>query len=47
MKTAASNILATISLGLLLGGVNEFNPYQYQCLGACALLGLASYRLSL
>jgi hypothetical protein len=46
MKTAASNILATVSLGLLLSGVNELNPYQYQSLGACVLLGWISYRLS-
>lgn len=45
-RQATSDILAALSLALLLGGVNEHNPYQYLCLAIAAMLGVASFKLN-
>lgn len=43
MRQAISDIVATVGVALMLGGVNEHNPYQYLCMAGAALLCVASY----
>ena len=42
MRGATSTTLATMSIALILAGVNDHNPHQYLCLAVALLLGVAS-----
>lgn len=44
MPSPVADILATISIALLLGGVNDHNPHQTLCIAAAVLLAIASYK---
>lgn len=44
MQSQAADILAVISLALLLGGVNDNNQHQSLCIAAAVLLAIASYK---
>lgn len=44
MQSQAADILAVISLALLLGGLNDHNPHQTLCIAAAVLLAIASYK---
>lgn len=44
MQSPVADILAVISLVLLLGGANDNNPHQTLCIAAAALLAIASYK---
>ena len=44
MRSPVADILAAISIALLLGGINDNNPHQTLCIAAAALLAIASYK---
>ena len=44
MRSQAADILAAVSLALILGGLNDHNPHQTLCIAASALLAIASYK---
>lgn len=45
MRQTVSDLLAAFSIALLLGGVNDQNPYRLACVAAAALVGLVSYQI--
>jgi hypothetical protein len=45
MKQAASDIFGALGIALMLGGVNDMNPYQYLCLALAAISTFISFKL--
>ena len=45
MRETISDITATVGIALMLGGVNEYNPYQFQCIAGAIVLVLISYKI--
>ena len=45
MKQAASEVFGAISIALVLGGVNDMNPYQYLCLALATISAIISFKL--
>ena len=44
MQSQAADILAVISLALILSGINDHNQHQTLCIAAAVLLAIASYK---